>query len=101
MTALEDVVAERQRQIEAEGWTAEHDDQHDFGDLAAAAGCYAINADAEGWLATDRQTYWPWDDAWWKPSTPRRDMVKAAALLIAAIERHDRQVVANEGGSWE
>lgn len=101
MTVLDEIAGERRRQVEVEGWTAEHDDGHDFGDLAAAAGCYAINADPEGWRSNDHHfdeaghatspSYWPWDAAWWKPSTPRRDMVKAAALLVAAIERHDRQ----------
>jgi len=32
-----DVLAERRRQIEAEGWTPEHDDEHDAGALALAA----------------------------------------------------------------
>lgn len=43
-----DVIAELQgerfRQRNSEGWTAEHDDQHDNGALAAAAACYAIKA---------------------------------------------------------
>src|SRR6185369_13587313 len=35
--AARDVLAERQRQIEKEGWTPEHDDQlHGLGELAAA-----------------------------------------------------------------
>ena len=28
--------------------------------------------------------------AWFKPTTPRRDLVKAGALIIAEIERLDR-----------
>ncbi|ECW2960719.1 hypothetical protein F3X75_02065 [Salmonella enterica subsp. enterica] len=27
---------------------------------------------------------------WWKPSSPRRDLVKAGALILAEIERGDR-----------
>lgn len=36
---------------------------------------------------------WPrsWSRAWWKPKNPRRDLVRAAALLIAEIERLDRR----------
>lgn len=34
--ATDDVLAERRRQIEAEGWTDEHDDAHEVGELAAA-----------------------------------------------------------------
>src|SRR5690606_333611 len=38
--AARDVLAERRRQIEAEGWTPGHDDKHAEG-LACAAACYA------------------------------------------------------------
>lgn len=37
MTALEDIAAERRRQIEVEGWAPEHDDLHRDGVLARAA----------------------------------------------------------------
>lgn len=33
----------------------------------------------------------PWDEKWWKPKNPRRDLVKAGALILAEIERIDRQ----------
>lgn len=33
------IAAERQRQIEEEGWTPDHDDQHTNGELALAAAC--------------------------------------------------------------
>ena len=33
---------------------------------------------------------WPWLSSWWKPSTNRRDLVKAGALILAEIERLDR-----------
>lgn len=87
MTAIEDVIAERHRQIESEGWTPEHDDGHDAGELAMAGGCYALFP----WMnVQQRRDFWPWDDAWWKPTHSRQDLVKAAALLIAEIERLDR-----------
>jgi len=35
---------------------------------------------------------WPWDPKWWKPKDRRRDLVRAAALIIAEIDRHDREV---------
>lgn len=41
MTGVELIAAERQRQITEEGWTPEHDDGHDSGELAMAAACYA------------------------------------------------------------
>lgn len=90
-----DVQAERRRQITAEGWTPEHDDEHADGQMAQAAGCCALHA---GGIGTDwpdgRQNgaalFWPWDKDSWKPTTPRRDLVKACALALAEIERLDR-----------
>lgn len=102
--AIDDVIAERKRQIETEGWTSEHDDEHDNGEMAQAASVYALCA------ATDRaersvmdafcdaksvpyriHSLWPWDLSWLKPKNRRRDLVRAAALVIAEIERLDRK----------
>lgn len=97
-----DVQAERRRQITAEGWTPEHDDEHADGQMAQAAGCYALHAGGIGtdWL-DGRQNgaalFWPWDKDSWKPTTPRRDLVKACALALAEIERLDR-ATATQGG---
>ncbi len=88
-----DVQAERRRQIEAEGWTPEHDDAHSHGQMARAAACYALagsSAPNDGTAALLVSLAWPWDEQWWKPSTARRDMVKACALGLAEIERLDR-----------
>lgn len=87
--AARDVLAERVRQVIVEGWTPMHDDQHADGDLALAASVYAASAGGVSWPDSDPYL-WPWDRAWWKPTTPRRDLVKAAALIIAEIERIDR-----------
>ncbi|ASY56455.1 Phage protein [Sinorhizobium sp. CCBAU 05631] len=102
--AIEDVIAERRRQVEAEGWTPEHDDQHDDFSLAKAASVYAAAAavgradravmDHRGLQGTPGklQELWPlsWDISWLKPTSRRRDLIKAAALIIAEIERLDR-----------
>ncbi len=97
MGAIEDIAAERRRQVEAEGWTPEHDDQHATGELACAAGCYAIHAGLpdrarvpKGYAPQD----WPWSVSWWKPKDRRRDLIRAAALIVAEIERLDRATVA-------
>lgn len=89
--ALVDVLRERKRQIEAEGFDTYHDDEHFGGDLAAAAGCYAIFS-GEEYPPGHPPEYWPsqWALHWWKPKDRRRDLVRAAALLIAEIERLDR-----------
>lgn len=89
--AAADVLAERRRQQEQEGWTPEHDDVHDVGDLAVAGACYAAKAAGRGLHRADSvPALWPWSSEWWKPTTPRRDLVKAAALILAEIERMDR-----------
>ncbi|HHM7641714.1 TPA: hypothetical protein ACRNOD_001675 [Pseudomonas aeruginosa] len=95
-----DVQAERRRQVEAEGWTPEHDDEHDNGEMARAAACYALagsSAPNDGTAALLVSLAWPWDEQWWKPSTARRDLVKACALALAEIERLDR-ATATQGG---
>ncbi len=99
MTAIEDVAAERKRQIEVEGWDAEHDAQHRPGELAAAGACYAVHTSASVSLGVHADHYvsdrppsgipWPWGMEWWKPKNPRRDLVRAAALIIVEIDRMD------------
>lgn len=97
--AINDVIFERQRQISQEGWTPEHDDNHRSGSMAGAAACYAQHVNARQWIFpwkpeeyTSEQVpgSWPWDEVWWKPKSPRQDLVRAAALLIAEIEKLDR-----------
>lgn len=102
--AWSDVLDERCRQVNSEGWTPEHDDAHENGELASAASCYVLYSHAD---ETSKKLHcpfgWPWDYAWWKPTTPRRDLVKAAALLLAEIERLDRATLSAatepEGGA--
>jgi hypothetical protein len=97
--ALDDVIAERRRQVDVEGWSAEHDDRYSREELATAAACYAApNAVWWGthglkilwWQRKGGYLIWPWNISWWKPKDRRRDLVRAAALAIAAIEQMDR-----------
>lgn len=90
---VRDVIVERRRQINIEGWSSHHDDQHSYGEMALAAGCYAMFGLC--FNAGDPPKYWPWDKKWWKPSDKRRNLVKAAALIIAEIERIDRAAIAS------
>ena len=83
--AVLDVAAERRRQIEAEGWTPEHDDEHSVGELAKAAACYVLVS--AGFNPDATITVWPWHRLWWKPSEKRRNLVKAGALIGAVIDR--------------
>lgn len=85
--AILDVISERQRQRSVEGWTSERDDSYQDSELADAAACYAIHAHNQG---VSTPAHWPWAPAWWKQTNPRRDLVKAGALILAEIERIDR-----------
>jgi len=100
--AISLIAEERLRQIEAEGWTPEHDDEHGGGQLADAAACYAL---AGGGMPEDMfMAFWPWEGFWWKP-TPRdpvRNLVKAGALIAAEIDRQLRKrdaAMAQEAGN--
>lgn len=105
--ALNDVIAERQRQISVEGRTLERDDNYKNGSMAVAAACYARLGGMwnENWqvpyTAIDTPSNWPWPNEWWKPTNPRRDLVKAAALILAEIERLDRAAIAKATGESE
>ncbi len=104
MTALDLIAAERQRQISVEGWTPEHDDEHDGEQLACAAAYYALPPamrtevvyfqDSPGHLAWRPLSnfIWPWTDNWRKatPNNRERELIKAAAMLVAEIERMQR-----------
>ncbi len=115
--ALADIAHERERQKLSEGWNAEHDDQHRSGEMARAAATYALQStlgvpersfeiDINGGTRMfKRKSFtvgtidivyllWPWEGKWWKPTTPRRDLIKAAALIVAEIERLDRAAAA-------
>lgn len=82
------IAAERRRQVEAEGWTVEHDDTHANGEMAAAAVCYAFTAVRSPHYI--HGIIWPWSGEWWKPGDKRRNLVKAGALIAAEIDRLDR-----------
>lgn len=92
------IMAERERQISKECWSIEHDDAHAKGEMARAAAMYAlpepyrqitILANHEKQVQLDRYM-WPWEASWWKPTNRRRDLIKAAALIVAEIERLSR-----------
>ncbi|OBX35629.1 hypothetical protein A8U91_04703 [Halomonas elongata] len=90
-----DVYHERMRQLSTEGFSRERDDGYTNAELAAAAECYAYGSrlqQLEPASGLPRMRIdWPWSDHWWKPSPdPRRNLVKAGALILAEIERLDR-----------
>lgn len=79
--AVNVVLTERLRQLEKEGWTPEHDQEHVSGELAKAAACYAAGQPVvELWPAG-------WD---FKETDKYRMLIKSGALVIAELERIDR-----------
>jgi len=87
--ASDNVLAERQRQIDVEGWTPEHDDEHFYKELARAAATLALYG-AAGFEQGNPPQMWPFEDEAWKPKSYRENLVRAGALIIAEIERLDR-----------
>ncbi|BFO03668.1 hypothetical protein KNHN1_20460 [Pseudomonas guariconensis] len=95
---------ERQRQVSDEGYSLYRDDGYANGELAMAGSVYADLAGRPGSMSTA----WPWGQGTFKPSADRRrDLVKAGALILAEIERLDRQqliqpawVRRDENGWW-
>lgn len=98
------IAAERKRQVTDEGWTPEHDKGH-AAELAKAAAGYALaGADDAGGLTyvandpDDPAEDWPWHPSYWKPTGDAvRDMVKAGALIAAAIDAE----LAERGGAGD
>jgi hypothetical protein len=104
--AAADVLAERVSQVTVKGWTPQHDDEHSDGELSYAAAGYAVSAsdaiqavhrefDGPGQPTLDEVCSinhgTPWPEGWqFKAAPPRRMLVKAAALLLAEVERLDR-----------
>ena len=87
---LDLIAAERVRQINTEGYSSAHDDGHVGGELALAATAYCCSA------AGCSPDMWPWETEAFKPRGKRRDLVRAAALIVAEIERLDRAVARSE-----
>lgn len=99
MNGAQLIAVERTRQIEMEGLTAAHDKQGLHRELAHAASLYikaALHDPAQRHspaLLTPPKT-WPWDKTWWKPTSAKRDLIKAGALIAAAIDQMDREELA-------
>lgn len=87
---MQAVIAERYRQMEVEGFDHAHDDRLAPGELARAGGTYAVMALRPSLPSGFKPGIWPWSVDWWKPRDFRRDIVRAAALILAEGERFDR-----------
>ena len=100
MNAIELIKSERDRQVSVKKFSIFADDRYRSGELIDAALSYSTAAakQARGHdqpvlkgMAASGEVPWPWQDHWWKPSNdPIRNLVKAAALIAAEIERLQR-----------
>lgn len=83
-TGAELILEERKRQIEVEGYDEEHDSKEPLEELLKAAVCYT-KVNYEGSTIGD----WPksWDYRYWKPKDRLRNLVRAGALIAAAIDK--------------
>lgn len=95
--AARDVLAERARQVNAEGFSHARDDQYVGGQLAGAAISYLILA--AGGREDEARAFWPWRQEWLKPGSQRRYLEKACALGLAEMERMDRSAALANGGN--
>ena len=81
---VREIIQERIRQITDEGYSMQHDDELDEGQLAEAGSVYASTR------VGDRAENYP--SGWvFKPTERRRELIKAMALIMAEIERLDRK----------
>lgn len=82
------VLAERLRQLDAEGHTPEADDALTDYQLPRAAACYVLAASG---VARHKATlFWPFAQPMKVAEQRRRNLIKAAALILAELERLDR-----------
>ena len=79
MNGSREIAQERQRQMSSEGYNRRHDNEHDVSEFELAALAYI----------TGNAVSWPWHESGFKPTGRRRDLVKAGALIAAAIDRLD------------
>lgn len=101
--AIQLIEDERVKQSK-KGFDAEHDDVHRLGELTEAAQCHATvggamirGSNPNEWPVTmfdgfnDSIVQWPFNEEAWKPkNTALQNLVIAAALLVAEIERLQR-----------
>lgn len=90
---VNEIHRERLRQVEAEDWTSDHDDDaHADGELGLAAACYAAGLEIRALWHSRWIDAWPWAEGCNKrlKHNRRRQLVIAGALIVAEIERLDR-----------
>lgn len=98
---LSDIMQERQRQINEEKFDLSKDDKYVDNELPDAALCYLTAPNRRNEVVI--RNIFPFDITWWKPtpSNRKKELIKAAALVVAEIERIDRaEVLAKKRREW-
>lgn len=94
---LNEITRERGKQV-GKGYDASSDDRYSGYQLIDASIAYS-------WAALGHaqygNRYWPWDAESFKPEGQRANLIKAAALLVAEIERMDRLSATVKAGVQE
>ena len=84
------IASERQRQITVEGWDEGHDADHNRGELAVAAACYAVvgtYAKVKTDVGADAWPWAEWEDGKRYNKRRLRRLAIAGALIAAEIDR--------------
>ena len=108
--AIVRVLRERLEQIERHGHDAAHDDVHDAGEIGHAAFAYlaaGLSADMRGALgpladsaaalAATADAVWPWEPELFRPHDYETCLTKAAAMILAELDRVARAKEARHG----
>ena len=82
-TGVELISEERKRQIEKEGYSLEHDANHNVNEFTFAAMAYL----ACNFPNNAANEMWPWELEYWKPKDLRKNLIRAGALIAAALDR--------------
>ena len=85
-TIIGNIIRERMRQVQELQYTPEHDDKWTNNELVDAAGCYMLNINVVP-PALIETTCWPFHHSQYKPKDRISDLTRAAALLVAEMER--------------
>jgi hypothetical protein len=88
---------ERQRQIDTEGWSCEHDAEHTDGALLTAAAVYLhYGTDKADPLDENGiPVNWPWEAEWFKPKDRKSNLVRGGALCLAEDNRLNMAMLDN------
>ena len=83
INGIELIAAERLRQIEVEGYDEKHDFLEPLDCIVSAAISYAM-VDID---RPEAAAWWKWDWKYWKPKDRKRNLIRAGALIAAALDK--------------